>query len=124
MNSSGKVRFDFLKNVATLISGSSLAQAIGLGLSFVITRLYSPEQFATLEQFAMIMAIVGVVVTGKYEFAILLPAEEKKAKSLQSLALRITLVISIIVGAIAVIFGTSISEYYNNPELNRALWLL
>lgn len=106
------------------MSGSVLAQALGLGLSFVLTRIYSPENFGTLEQFAMVLAIFGVIITGKYEFAILLPKKDNEAAALTHLAARITLISGGIFGGIFILFQWPIARYYDNPDWHWIAWFV
>lgn len=112
------------RHVLTLMSGTALAQLIALLLSFVIARLYSPDDFATLEQFAMLLAIIGVFVTGKYEFSILLPKDPERARHLAILAIRITVIISALVFVISLLFSSHIAELLNNPEMEVAILFL
>lgn len=111
---------EFATHVATLISGSVIAQIIGLLMSFVLARIYSPADFGTLEQFAMVLAILGVAATGKYEFAILLPKEDERAEALKNLAIRFSLVFSISTGVVFVLTRNAWAEFYSNPELSIA----
>ena len=76
----------------TLMTGTTLAQVIGLMLAPVVTRFFTPEDFSVLEQFSMFMNILVVVVTGKYEFAIMQPAEKESARHLVALTIRIAAV--------------------------------
>ena len=112
------------RHVLTLMTGTALAQLIALLLSFVIARLYSPSDFATLEQFAMLLAIIGVFVTGKYEFAILLPKDQERARHLAILAIRITAIISAVVFAFSLLFSAQIANWLSNPEMETGILFL
>lgn len=106
------------------MSGAVIAQAIGLALSFVLTRYYTPEDFGTLEQFAMVLGILGVLVTGKYEFAILLPKKKLEADALARLAIRIALISCGAIGILFIIFRSSIARYYNNDDWEYVSWFV
>jgi O-antigen/teichoic acid export membrane protein len=115
---------EFLRHVLTLMTGTGLAQVLALGLSIIITRLYTPEEFSTLEQFAMLLAIGGVIVCGKYEFAIMQPKKDEDARTLLALSMRIALSFAVLV-AIAVFFmADQVGRWYDNPTLASILWLL
>ena len=115
---------EFSAHVATLVSGSVVAQIIGLLMSFVLARIYSPADFGTLEQYAMVLAILGVITTGKFEFAILLPKEDDKANALRNLAIRICLVVSLIAGSLFFLTSNAWAEFYSNPELSYVFLLV
>ena len=69
-----KSEFNF--NVFTLMVGSTLAQAIPIAITPILTRLYTPEDFGVLALFIAITSILGSVVNGRYEQAIILPKKE------------------------------------------------
>lgn len=106
------------------MSGAVIAQALGLILSFVLTRYYTPEEFGTLEQFAMVLGVLGVLVTGKYEFAILLPKEKLRSDALARLAIRICLISSGAIGLLFIIFRSNIANYYHNDDWNYVSWFV
>ena len=63
----------FAKNVLTLLTGSTIAQAIPIAVSPILTRLYTPEDFGILALFLAIVSFIAIVFTGQYESAIILP---------------------------------------------------
>lgn len=73
------MRSSFLRNVATLGTGTLVAQAIPILASVLLTRLYEPVAFGGLGFFLSMIAILGVLANGKYEFAILLPERDEDA---------------------------------------------
>ena len=104
------------------MSGTTIVQVVGILLSPFIARLFDKQDFTTLEQYTMILVILGVFSTGKYELAIVQPKEERKAISLVKLCLRITFIVSII-SLFIIFFGRhQFAEWYQNHEL--AFWLL
>lgn len=87
----------FVRNVATVASGTALAQAIVLLFSPIITRIYGPEPYGLLGAF---MAVVGVLIPFaalRYPNAIVLPKHDQDARSLTSLSIIITLTVAGIV---------------------------
>lgn len=106
------------------MTGTALGQIIALALSFIITRLYSPADFATLEQFAMILAILGVMATGKYEYAVMLPKSDDQAKALVTVAMRTAFWTSLVVLAFGFLFGWEIAGLFGNDDLYFVLPLI
>ena len=76
----------FLRNIATLVSGSAIAQLIGLACAPLLTRLYSPEDFGLLGVFMAVSAVAATIATLRYDMAVVLPAEDRSAWSLLCLA--------------------------------------
>lgn len=115
---------EFARHVLTLMTGTGLAQILGLVLSVFVTRIFEREHFATLEQFSMFLILGSVLVTGKYEFAIMKPKEDKKALNLVGLSFSIALILSVMAFLVVFFFGETIALKNNNPDLQKWLWYL
>ena len=76
----------FVGHVAALMTGAVIAQAVPILLSPILTRLYSPEDFAALALFLSVNGVIAVVAAGRYDEAILLPSEEKDAVNVVALS--------------------------------------
>ena len=48
---------EFSRNVLTLMTGTTIAQAIPIAISPILTRIYTPEDFGV---FALFIGVVGV----------------------------------------------------------------
>jgi O-antigen/teichoic acid export membrane protein len=120
----GLLSSEFVKNVVTLMTGTALGQVIALGLSVVVTRFYTPEMFASLEHFAMILGVLGVVAGGKYEPAIMLPSKNLEALNVFALAVRIGFVVSAVAFVLTLLFNVQIAEALGNPDLANVLFLV
>lgn len=76
----------FLGQVAALMTGAVVAQAVPVLLSPVLTRLYTPEDFAVFALFMSINGVLATVAAGRYDEAILLPADEDDALNVVALS--------------------------------------
>lgn len=94
----------FRKNVLTLLGGTALAQVIPLLAAPVLARLYTPEQFGALALLLAIANPISLVVCGRYELTVVLPKEDAQANLLARLGLVLAVVITIVVGAIMLMF--------------------
>lgn len=103
------------------MTGTSLAQAIPIAVSPILTRLYTPEEFGFFAVYMAITAILTVLVTGRYELAIMLPKEDDKAINILGLSVFLSFIISLLLLVIVVFLGEEIAELLNSPEI--ALWL-
>ena len=84
----------FAADVFKLVTGTTLAQAVAVLASPLLTRLYGPEAFGFLALFISITSILGVVACMRYEFAIMLPQEDREAANLLALSLLSVAVVS------------------------------
>jgi lipopolysaccharide exporter len=69
----------FVKNVLVVMTGTAAAQAIGLALAPVISRLFYPSDFGIFGSFMSISAIITAGATLEYSQAIMLPKEKEDA---------------------------------------------
>jgi len=66
-----KPKSDFSHNVLTLMTGTTVAQAIPLAISPILTRIYTPHDFGLLALFISIAFIFGSIANAKYEQVII-----------------------------------------------------
>jgi O-antigen/teichoic acid export membrane protein len=112
---------DFVRSVATLITGTILAQLITYLLSPVITRLYDPEETSYLSLFARIIAFFAVVATARYELAFSLPKRDEHAFSLYRVSLRIALAMF---AASLVLAGLVSFAHFDDPAVAAITWFI
>lgn len=111
----------YARNVITLMTGTGLAQAIPVAISPILTRLYSPADFGTLALYTAIVSIASVLVTGRYELAIMLPKNDRDAMHIVVLAAGLSCVISGVLLVVVVLFNHQITQLLGAPDL--AGWL-
>lgn len=112
---------EFSKNVLTLMTGTTIAQAIPVAISPILTRIYTPEDFGILALFVAIISIFASVSSGRYELAIMLPKEDAEAINIFALGFIIVSVLSLFLLLIVVLFNDTFAEVLNNKEI--AYWL-
>lgn len=116
---------DFNKNLGVLVSGTVIAQAIPVALYPLLTRLYSPEDFGVLALYISLMSLLAVVLTGRYELAVMTPKSKHDAKSLVLLCLGLILVTSFMSFLIILFFSKLIAEsLLNTPDIKPWLYFV
>ena len=80
-----------LRAVLTLGIGSVCTQLIPFAMSFVLSRLYVPEQFGGLGLFVNYAGILLVIASARYELAIVRARTDSEAASISFLALAVAL---------------------------------
>lgn len=89
-----KPKSEFSRNVLTLMTGTTIAQAIPIAISPILTRIYTPEDFGV---FASALSIVGIFLvfsTLKYDMAIVPSSSDSDAKGLVAFSLFIAFIVS------------------------------
>jgi teichuronic acid exporter len=77
----------YFRDIAWLASGNALAQIIAVLAMPVLTRLYSPEDFAIQNLFLQLIGFFVVLLTWRYEYFIQLPKKENESVELLVLVL-------------------------------------
>lgn len=115
---------DFYTNVLTLLKGSVVAQLIPLLVSPVLTRMYTPTEFGVLALFTSFSTILGSVINGRYEQALVLVKSEKEAKDITVLSLIISLVMSILLMLFLLIVDSYLFDYLESTDLNYWVYFI
>jgi O-antigen/teichoic acid export membrane protein len=113
----------YVTDIAWQMSGNTGAQIIGIAIMPIITRIYSPNDFAALTLFTQIVAALSILITLRYEYLIILPKKLEVSKSVFSLTL--------ILGALHATWMTPTIFYLSNKaekftalgEINDWLWI-
>jgi O-antigen/teichoic acid export membrane protein len=94
----------FVGNVATVMSGKTIAAGIALITTPIVARLYAPTDFGVAAAFLSLSGMITNVAALRYEGAIILPKEEDTAIQLVSLAYRILAAVCLLMVAFLVVY--------------------
>ncbi len=114
----------FAGDVLKLVSGTTIAQVIGLLASPVIARLYSPEAFGIVALLTSIISVVTAVFTLEYDVAINLPRQNSDAANILAGSLGVTIFFTVITVLVIWLGGPLIVDWLNAPELVVYLWMV
>ena len=118
------MRAEYIRNVFTLMAGTVIGQALVFVLAPFITRLFTPEDFTLLEQYTMIITVLSVVVTGKYEFAIMHPKDQNDARHIAGLALKVAFYSCVVLSVFLLFFARDVSYWLMNEPIAIYLWTI
>jgi lipopolysaccharide exporter len=112
----------FLRSILILAGGTALGQGVVVLFAPVLTRIYTPADFGVLATFASIISVAVVVLSLRYEQAVVLPEQRRMAIALLGLSLSLVFALS---------FITAIALWIKRDSLLRLggfhtdfLWLL
>ena len=112
-----------VRNVGKLLSANVLAQAVGLLVYPILTRLYSPEDFGVLNLFMAIAGIMILFATLDWNKAIVLPKRDEESCAIVHLSLFIIAIVTVLI-ACTIPFANPIARLFNVPVFARFYWLL
>lgn len=115
------LRSEFLRNIATVFSGTLVAQMIPVLVAPVLTRYFTPGDLGLYEVFVSLAAIVMTLITGRFEMAVILPEKDDDALALVAASLLTALAASLLLTGGALLFRHDIAALLSLPDL--APWL-
>ncbi|MBO7146038.1 MAG: oligosaccharide flippase family protein [Salinivirgaceae bacterium] len=114
---------NIVKNTSRLLTANIIAQTVGIAIYPILTRLYSPEDFGTLNMFLTIGGIATLFATAEYQNSIMLPKSEKSSVACFHVGFIITLIVSLIF-VLSIPFASKICTLLNAPQLTASYWML
>lgn len=105
------------------MSGALIAQAIGILVMPVISRLFAPEAFGVFAVFTSIASVVSVVACLRYHLAIMLPESDEEAVNILAVSLLSVLIITSLSVLIIWLGREKIISLLHAPQLGNYLWL-
>lgn len=115
---------EFLRDVLKLASGTVLGRLIALAALPLVTRLYSPEDFALLAVYLSIVSIVSVAACLRLEIAIPLADNDDDAVNLLALALLGLGLVTSLALALTLLMPARLAGWLGKPEIAPYLWLV
>jgi len=119
-----KPKSEFSRNVLTLMTGTTIAQAIPIAISPILTRIYTPKDFGVFALYMAIVLLLSVFTTGQYDLAIMLPKYEKSAINIVGLSLVINMIFSSCILILILIFFDLFQSLLGENSLGNFLYLI
>lgn len=120
----GIIKSSFIRSVLIMVSGTVGAQLIKMILSPLLTRIYDPSVIGVMGTFLSITQIIIPIAAFTYPMAIVLPKNDLYAKGLMRLSMYISLITSILILSVLVLFHDKIVNLFNISELSGFLYFL
>lgn len=99
---------NFIKSTLMVSGGTAIAQLIAFFSNPIITRIYSPEEYGILTIYASLIALVAGSQSLRYELAIPISGNDKKAINAVALSMFILIVFTLLITLIFIFFSDNI----------------
>lgn len=106
------------------MTGTTIAQAIPIAISPILTRIYTPEDFGVFALYMSITSIVSAVATGRYEMAIMLPKEDEDVKSIVKLIIMLITFVALFSSCIVFFFNQALTDLFDDKTIASWLYFL
>ncbi|EPF6145963.1 lipopolysaccharide biosynthesis protein [Acinetobacter baumannii] len=114
----------FLKAVSVLVGGTAFAQFLAFLCLPILTRLYSPEDYAVLGIYVAIVSILSVIACLRLEIAIPIPEKDENAKSLLVISLTINIILIAILYLLLLLAYPLIKDFHIIQQLSIWIWFV
>ena len=118
------IKSEYARNVLTLMSGTTVAQAIPVIVTPVLTRLYSPAEFGLFAVYMALIALGAMIATGRLEMAVLIARKDADALRLALTGVAVSGVFSILALGAIIIGGQQLAALPGQPELENWLYIV
>jgi len=115
---------EFFKNVATLLTGTTITQAFSVLIYIFLSRIYTEEDFGVFGLYMNILGITMIFSTAKYELAILLPKSDRDSVNLLGLSGLISVLVSLVLLVLVLFFNTQISTWLGSERISPWLYFI
>ncbi|MCI9888332.1 oligosaccharide flippase family protein [Micrococcales bacterium 31B] len=115
-------RNDFARNVLVLMSGTAMAQLVGIVSLFVLPHFYSQADIGIYSVYNSLLLSLIAIAALRYDFAIVLPDNHQEAQLLARLCMRIVIGVCAVITIACVLFREPLSAALGAPSLQ--FWLL
>jgi O-antigen/teichoic acid export membrane protein len=114
----------YIRNVAMLIGGTAMGQAVVILASPVLTRIYTPSDFGLLAIFTAVVTLFMVVGSLRFEVGVPLAPDNRTASDVLWLSVCIVVALSLLVGLVAWLGNAAIASHPEIAPIRDYLWLL
>lgn len=104
------LRSEFTRNVTFVSAGTAFSQLLGVLLSPVITRLFTPEEFGSFMFYNSFIGVASIIGTLKYEQSIPIARNKSTVYNLLFFCFLLSVLSSVLLLLVMVFFGEIIAE--------------
>lgn len=114
----------YVRAVLTLVAGTAFAQGLMMLVLPLLTRLYTPEDFALLAVYVALISLITAVSCLRFNIAIPLPEDTETSAALLILSLAAALIVTVSLAIAILFFSPSFARLIDQPHIGPYLWLL
>ncbi len=111
-------------NILKITTSRVASWAIGLAVTPIIARVFTPEDFGVWQISMSIIGVLGILACFRYDLSIPLGRDDKEASASLALSAIISLIFSLIVLATVPFVKSQMAIWFKSPDLEVLLWLI
>jgi len=114
----------YLGDVLKLVSGTTIAQVVGVLVVPVLARIFSPADFGVNALFNSILGVATVIACLRYEMTIVIARDEGDSVNMLAVSSLFALISGLFTVPIVLLWAEPIARLFKSPELAPWLWML
>lgn len=114
----------YLGDVVKLVSGTSIAQVVGVLVVPVLARIFSPADFGVNALFNSLLGVITVIACLRYEMTIVIAKDESDSVNMLAVSSLFSLISGLFTVPIVLLWAKPIAMLFKSPELAPWLWML
>lgn len=119
-----KFKSEYARNVLTLVTGTTIAQAIPVALTPFLTRVYSPGEFGLYGVYMALISIGTMIATGKLEMAVMIAKKQSEAMQLAIISFIFSGLFSMFILFAVIIWKEQIAILTAQPDIGEWLYIV
>lgn len=116
-----RISSNYWRDIGWQAAGNTLAQFVGVAGIPILTRIYTPSDFASQSIFIQVVTFCTAIVTWRYEYFVQLPKSDEDARALNGVVLLIGLMAIVVLMPLFWLMQRPIAIQLGNPSV--APWL-
>lgn len=114
-------KYPTLRHIATLASGTAIAQMVALGASVITARLFTPATFGQFAIYGSLVSIAATIASLRMDLTIVLPEDDDSARRIAKIATVSNLIFAAASSIAAFFLFDLVVSVYGSEDLAR--WL-
>jgi O-antigen/teichoic acid export membrane protein len=115
---------DFLRNILSVFTASTITQFIPILTAPILTRIYTPNDYGVLGILMGIIGLFGVFSTFGYSNAIIIAKTDEETNKIVGLCLKNLVIVTILSSLVIIAFGDLIANSFNIKNYSILLYLV
>ena len=118
------LKSEYARNVLTLATGATVAQAIPVAITPFLTRIYAPGDFGLYGIYVALVSIGVMVATGRLEMAVIIARKQSDAVQLALLSFVFSGLFSILIACVVFVYKEPIAGLTGHAESGDWLYVV
>ncbi|SNT01875.1 Membrane protein involved in the export of O-antigen and teichoic acid [Ekhidna lutea] len=119
-----KTRGSFVQNFSIVFGGKSLAVILGIFITPILARIYSPEAYGLYAIYFALVANFSLVISLRLPMAFILATDEQEFKTILKVTMSFVLYLTVLILLMFLLWRVEIFDLFNAKKLNSVWYVI